>query len=226
MTRTRLDLFAGLGGFSAAFEDSEAWDVVTVEIDPDFEPDIQADVMDLRPSDLPDADVVLVGQPCPLFSTAGNHDEWDGKRPVGQRAKKHVALVYHTLGLIRSIDPTYWFLENPRGRLRWILGPPTGTVTYCQYGTDYQKPTDLWGEHPPGLTYRSCPAGADCHEANGDDDGTSAIASMPADYSERSKVPYELSKAIREAVDDAFAAPTYEQATLQEAADESHKPLT
>ena len=34
-----LDLFAGLGGFSAAFEDSDTWEVITVEIEERFEPD-------------------------------------------------------------------------------------------------------------------------------------------------------------------------------------------
>jgi len=160
-----LDLYSGLGGFSQAFAESDEWDVVTVEIDETHDPDICADVMDLRPSDVLeyirelvgefDRLVILVGQPCPLFSTAGNHDQWDGKEPVGERAKEHVAMVYHTLGLVKALNPDFWFLENPRGRLRWILGEPTGTVTYCQYGKDYMKPTDLWGDHPPGMTYKS-----------------------------------------------------------------------
>jgi len=46
-----LDLFAGLGGFSSAFVESERWEVTTVDIDERFNPDIQADVFELRPSD-------------------------------------------------------------------------------------------------------------------------------------------------------------------------------
>lgn len=205
MTETKhcLDLFAGLGGFSAAFRDSPNWTVTTVDLEERFDPDIQADVMDLRPADLPTADVVLAGHPCTLFSVAGNHDEWDmaAREPVGERAKEHVAMVFHTLGLIHALSPEYWFLENPRGRLRWILGEPTGTVTYCQYGKDYQKPTDLWGEHPGGMVYRTCPRGADCHASNTEDDGHSAIQSMPPDRGERAKVPYELSEEILKAVE-------------------------
>lgn len=200
--RVCLDLFAGSGGFSAAFEDSPRWRVVTVDNREETEPDLVADVMNLRPSDLPNADVVLVGHPCTLFSTAGNHDEWDQEagQPAGDRARLHVAMVYHTLGLVHALTPEYWFLENPRGRLRWVLGEPEGTVTYCQYGTGYQKPTDLWGNHPDGFTYRSCPRGADCHASNTDDDGYSAIQSMPSDYDERSAMPRELSESILRAV--------------------------
>lgn len=197
-----LDLFAGSGGFSAAFEESSRWRVVTVDNREETDPDICADIMELRPGDLPNADVVLVGHPCTLFSTAGNHDEWDQEagKPNGDRARLHVAMVYHSLGLVHALTPDFWFLENPRGRLRWILGEPEGTVTYCQYGTNYQKPTDLWGNHPDGFTYRSCPRGGDCHTSNTDDDGYSAIQSMPSDYDQRSQMPRELSESILRAV--------------------------
>jgi len=196
-----LDLFAGLGGFSSAFTESDSWTVTTVDLDSSFETDITADVLDLRPSDLPDVDVVLASPPCTQFSTAGNHDNWDGQTPVGP-AREAVTLVYHTLGLIKALSPDYWFLENPRGRLRWFLGQPTGTVDYCQYGRDYQKPTDLWGVHPP-MTYKRChtAAGGGCHVRNAEDDGTAADASMPKDRSERALVPRELSDEILRAVE-------------------------
>lgn len=198
-----LDLFAGLGGFSSAFEDSDRWDVTTVEINPDHDPDVCADVWDLRPSDLPDADVILASPPCTMFSLAGNHDAWDGEEPITDASRDAVGIVYHTLGLINGIDPDYWFVENPRGRMRYILGEPTGHVHYCQYGMGAKKPTDLWGEHPVTMDYRTCHAGAGsgCHVRNAADDGTGATASLPRDPAERSKVPYELSESIRRAVE-------------------------
>ena len=208
-----LDLFAGVGGFSAAFAESPDWDVVTVELNKDLPANIHADVMDLRPADLPNADVVLASPPCTMFSTAGNHDKWDHaeKQPIAPESREHVALVHHTIGLIHALTPDYWFVENPTGRMRWVLGQPTATVTYCQYGRDNQKPTDLWGSHPP-MSYRRCRAGEACHVANGADDGTSAIASMPEDYGERAKVPFELSESILRAVEGRS-----EQSTLTEA---------
>ncbi|WP_137288128.1 DNA cytosine methyltransferase [Natronorubrum halophilum] len=152
-----IDLFSGLGGFSAAFEESSEWDVFTVELNPEFDPDLCADVIELSPDDLLelvdlsrdeiDVFVVLASPPCTYFSTAGNHHAWDFEThtPITEEARNAVTLVYHTLGLIEALNPNYWFLENPQGRLRWFLDRPTGKVTYCQYGRPYMKRTDLWG---------------------------------------------------------------------------------
>lgn len=215
--RTCLDLFAGLGGFSAAFADSEDWRVVTVDIEERFDPDIQADVMDLRPSDLPDADVVLASPPCTMFSRAGNHDAWNEAtgEPISERAKNHVALAHHTLGLIKAIAPTFWFLENPRGRMRWVIGEPVATVTYCQYGREYMKPTDLWGKHPDGMDYLACVPHDDCHMSNetGGVNNQAKDHVYPNDKAERSKVPYELSEAILEAVEGRAEQKTLTEAT-------------
>lgn len=227
MRRVALDLFSGLGGFSAAFRDADDWRVVTVDIELRFEPDMQADMLNVTPSDLLgllgeyDVLVVLAGHPCTLFSTAGNHDEWDmdSREPVGSRAKRHTAMLFHTLGLIRALAPDYWYLENPRrSRARWLLGPPDEWVSYCQYGRDYQKDTGLWGDHAPGMDYRKCNGrGGTCHTPNAEDDGTSAIASMDErNHAERSKIPYELSDEIRQACDDALAGRADRQASVDD----------
>jgi hypothetical protein len=223
--KTCLDLFCGLGGFSAAFEDADQWDVVTVDIEERFDPDIQADVMELRPDDLPNADVVLASPPCDVFSLANTRDRyWDDVHPVptDEKSREHVALVFHAVGLIRALAPDYWFLENPRGRLRWFLDEPQATVTYCQYGEDYQKPTDLWGAHPPGMTYRACSPGEPCHDSVArEDDHSGVLANSMRDPAKRAKVPYELSEAVLEAVEG-----RQEQQTLTAVAtdgDESHK---
>lgn len=215
MTRTCLDLFSGLGGFSAAFEDADGWDVFAVDIEPRFAPDLQADVMDLRPADLPDADVILASPPCTRMGKMALSNGYFDKHgsPQTPEAREHVTLAYHTLGLIRALDPDYWFIENPPGKLRGFFGDPTGTVTYCQYGADYQKRTHLWGRHPP-MRYRSCVEGDDCHINTPRSDTRHPNDSIPADQAEASKVPHELSLAIREAVEDAYANPPPEQATV------------
>ena len=216
LQRTCLDLFAGLGGFSAAFADAGGWEVVTVDIDERFEPDIRGDVLDLRPADLPLADVVLASPPCNCFSKAAAwQDHWDENGdPQTAKAREAVALVHHTIGLIQAIAPDYWIVENPQGHLRRFLGPPTATVTYCQYGTTYQKPTGLWGEHPP-MEYRRCRAGAPCHDHGGIEDDRDNRP-LPRDPAERAKVPRELSEAILEAVEEAYQNPPPEQVTLGE----------
>ena len=196
--KTCLDLFAGLGGFSQAFEESDNWEVVTVEIDPQHNPDIEADIMDLTPRDLPDCDVILASPPCTQFSPmAWSHEknfERDGT-PITESAKHSVALVYHTLGLIKGLAPDYWFMENPKGALRWVIGDPTATIDYCRYGHYTKKPTDLWGNHPP-MDYLRCD-----HKTHTDRNGVTDMEKGPSDPSERAKVPYGVSKAILEAVE-------------------------
>jgi site-specific DNA-cytosine methylase len=222
MTRNCLDLFSGRGGFSAAFEDSDNWTVITVELDDDFDPDVQADVMELRPSDFDtDFDVVLASPPCTYFSTArnltkGGDPAWKDGDPQTDKASDHLALIHHTVGLIRGLSPDYWFLENPRGMLRKRWKRPQegggGTVWYCQYGFKTAKPTDLWGDHPKSFDYQTCHFGNDdCHHQKTDTyevDGETRGGSVnrqglltETDASKRAEVPYGLSKSILDAVE-------------------------
>jgi len=214
-----LDLFCGLGGFSQAFVESERWAVTTVDIEERFDPDIQADVFDLRPSDFDsEFDVVLASPPCTAFSMAASRYEKvvDGE-PQTNDAADAVALVYHTLGLARGLSPGFWVLENPKGYLRQVIGDPTATVTYCQYGERYMKPTDLWGDHPP-MSYRRCTTGSGCHETNtdGEHGGLGNCDVMGRDPAERAKVPYELSETIRDACERALDGEVAEQVELSE----------
>lgn len=202
--RISLDLCAGLGGFSSAFEDAENWRVVTVDIEEGFDPDICADVLDLRPADLPAADVVLASPPCTTFSKACPVEKYwipGTKEPDNPKTRKHITLTHHVVGLIKAIAPDYWFLENPVGRMRWILGQPAGTVSYCQYGKDVMKPTDLWGNHPQGFEYRWCGYADNCHKSNTHGGCANTEDPYPRDPAERAKVPYELSESILQAVE-------------------------
>lgn len=214
-----IDLFSGLGGFSRAFKEAEDWEVFTVDLDPEnrFSPDLRADILDLRPADLRSAipleldeaekSVILASPPCKDFSIAASRYERivDGE-PKTEGARESVLLVYHTIGLIKALAPDYWWLENPQGYLRQFIGRPTGRVTYCQYGKDYMKPTDLWGEHPQSFNYRTCKHGDPCHQFNTDvaGGGDGNLTMNPAydrDPAKRAEVPYELSESILEAVE-------------------------
>lgn len=225
-TKHCIDLFSGLGGcrnreegFSAAFQDSEDWEVTTVDIQERFGPDICADVLNLRPADLPDADVIVAAPPCTQMSMANQpNPHWDGDRPDSPEVREAIALTYHALGLIRAIDPDYWFLENPRqGKMDVVLGEPTARVTYCQYGLEWQKPTNLWGDHPP-MTYRTCSPGADCHQRAEGGWDTGEKRKHIRDPAERSLVPRQLSEAILEAVESAYESLPTEQTELTEVA--------
>lgn len=207
-----LDLFAGLGGFSAAFAEAADWDVTTVEIDERFEPDVCADVLDLRPADFGVVDVVLASPPCKAFSLAagGTHLDADGN-PVSEWGRESLALVHHTVGLIKGINPEYWVLENPMGGMRGVLGHPVTQVWWCQYGSSRAKPTDLWGDIPPSFEAKRCKNGnEDCHHESAPRGSHTGTQSDDLSSSERAQIPFELSKAILEAVE----APESKQTTL------------
>jgi len=224
-----LDLFAGLGGFSQAFVASDRWDVTTVEIEPEFEPDIVADVFELRPSDFDrEFDVVLASPPCTQFATirnvtAGGDSAWVDGQPGTDAAADALALVHHTVGLIRGLAPAYWVLENPRGMLRTHWRPPEASVWYCQYGHETAKPTDLWGDHPP-MRYRTCHYGNDAcghvrtesyKEHGGGSDNRQGLLTE-TDAAERAKVPAALSTAIRDACERGLDGAVAEQTELGE----------
>lgn len=192
-----LDLFSGLGGFSQAFKD-RGHNVLTVDIDPKFNPDLTMDVMDIDPEFLKATTphlphVILASPPCNCFSVASIGRYWDGGQPSPE-AKESIRLVAHTIKIISVLNPDFWFLENPRGMMRKVLGDPGATITQCQYGMPYMKPTDLWGLFPKSFEPKSCKNGAPCHERA--PRGTQAGLQRIKTPELRAKIPYDLSMAI------------------------------
>src|SRR3972149_11190382 len=156
-----LDLFSGLGGFSEAFKD-RGHSVITFDIDPDFHADWVCDVGELNT--LPKADAILASPPCQCFSMMSLARYWNrNNTPKNEEAYLSLELVRHTMKLIGDSNPRFWVLENPRAKLRKLIGPPITTVTWCQYGAKVQKMTDFWGNLPPSFEARKCKNGDACH---------------------------------------------------------------
>lgn len=192
-----LDMFSGLGGFSQAFKD-RGYDVITIDINPDFKPTINIDIMKTNAKELIEGygafNVVLASPPCNCFSVASIGHYWRNGLP-DKRTKDAIEIIKHTLNLIYDLHPKYWFLENPRAMLRTIIGNPPVTVYYAQYGEDRLKPTDIWGRHPKGfkemqiadkslLDYTPAPRGSKT--------GTQGLNGAD----QRAKIPYKLSECI------------------------------
>lgn len=188
-----LDLFCGLKGWSQAFTD-RAHSVVTVDIDERFDSTLTIDVNLLHPNNFSGwkPDVVLASPPCTHFSIASIRTHWlPDYRPTDE-TQAQIALVKHTLLLIRELNPQFWILENPVGMLRKIIGKPTCTITQCQYGEKRMKPTDLWGHLPQAFTPKRCHNGDSCHISTPRGchrrDGTQMLGAEIA-----AKIPYGLS---------------------------------
>ena len=193
-----LDLFSGLGGFSQAFKD-RGHTVVTVDIEERFNPTICIDIMKINAKELIEGygefDVVLASPPCNCFSCMSIPRYWNNGKP-GPEAKKAIEIIKHTLNIIIDLHPKYWFMENPMGMLRTVIGNPPVQIYYAQYGEDRLKPTDMWGRHPTGfkdmqirdkslLDYTRCPRGSKIG-------GTQGMKNADV----RAKIPYQLSETI------------------------------
>ncbi len=165
-----LDLFAGLRGWSAAFED-RGHEVFSIDLDEKFDVDLHKDIREVTLKDLPwRPDVILASPPCEKFSVMTIGRYWNkDNTPKNEKSAEALALVYQTLDLIKWLTPCYWVMENPRGKLRAldVVKPyERRTVTYCKLGLPYMKPTDLWGGFPESLELPgTCRNGDPCHIA-------------------------------------------------------------
>lgn len=200
------DFFAGTGSATKAFE-MAGHTVIKVELDPQFKAN-ERDILTLTASYLVDKygrpDFIWASPPCTTFSVASIGRHWNAdKTPKDRQTEQAMELVRHTRALIEQLAPRLGYLiENPRGMLRkleLLAGIPRHTVTYCQYGENRMKPTDLWGTVANWTARAHCKNGDQCHESapRGSRTGTQGIKGAK----DRSRVPYELSKELLEAVE-------------------------
>jgi hypothetical protein len=157
-----LDLFSGLGGWSAAFRD-RGHSVTTLDVEPKFKPDVLADILSINSiSKLGEFDIILASPPCQAFSKAAGNTNFDRAEDTGQLYPKKEAsaraagIAWHTIYLLYNSSARFFVVENPVGLMRQIIGRPQAEISQCAYGLDYKKPTDLWGRLPPSFRAHVC----------------------------------------------------------------------
>ncbi len=139
-------------------------------------------------------DIIWASPPCTGFSVAAIGRNWNhDKTPKTDSARLGILLVEKTIEIINYYNPTYWFIENPRGMLRKMPIMEQfkrNSVTYCQYGDERMKPTDIWTNSSAWIPKPTCKNGDSCHVSapRASSTGTQGLKNA---Y-ERSKIPSEL----------------------------------
>ena len=118
-----LDLFSGLGGASRAMREA-GWEVITVDNDPSFNPDICIDIRDFHFFNVlyGHVDLLWASPPCEEFSRWSM--PWCRKK---NPAPPSLDLLKATIRIIDEANPDYWVIENVRGAVpffRPLLGEP------------------------------------------------------------------------------------------------------
>jgi len=202
-----LELFAGTQSIGKEFK-ARGHEVFSVEWDKDFENiSLYADISKLTATEIIEKfghpDIIWASPDCTTFSVAAiskhrkRNPENGNLEPISDYARFCDATDQHVLDLIRELNPTFFFIENPRGGLRkmeWMQGIPRYTITYCQYGDTRMKPTDIWTNHPDPQFKPPCKNGDPCHirAPRGSRTGTQGLK----DAKERARIPEQFCKHI------------------------------
>jgi len=168
---------------------------------------IIADIEFLKVSDLPFIpDMLWCSRDCRTYSIAAIKHHRRGVVPVSEYAAKCDRVNINTNNLIDEllvINPDLkYYLENPRGMMRkmpFMQKHVRTTITYCSYGDDRMKPTDIWSNNiqsvfnPNGWKPRPiCHNGnKSCHHEPAPRGSKTGTQGKKGSY-ERSRIPEQL----------------------------------
>jgi len=197
-----LELFAGSRSMGKVC-DELGYEVFSSDINAFESIDYVTDILDFDVNDVPFVpDVIWASPPCTTYSIAAISTHRDGQVPKTEFAKKSDDMMHKLHRIIRHFlelnHNLVYYIENPRGMMRKMdfmnVHPVRNTVTYCQYGDDRMKPTDIWTNNKQWTPRPMCKNGMPCHTPapRGSQTGTQG---RKGNY-ERSKLPYELCKEI------------------------------
>ena len=192
-----LELFAGSRSIGNV-GDSLGYKVYSSDINQFEKIDYVINILNFDVNKVPfKPDIIWASPPCTGFSVAALGHHWTGGKnayiPATDTAKLGIEIAKKTIEIINYFNPKYFFIENPRGLLRemdFMQDLKRHTVTYCQYGDDRMKPTDIWTNSNNWNPRPKCKNGDKCHISapRGSRTGTQGRKNA---Y-ERSKIPYEL----------------------------------
>jgi hypothetical protein len=170
------ELFSGTRSVSRAFE-KRGHKTFAIDYDRQFPANAHCDVETLTAEQVIERfgrpDVIWASPDCTTYSVAALGKHWKKNKETGELepqtpyAQKCDRANRHMIALIRELNPRLFFIENPRGGMRtmdFASGIPRYTVTYCQYGERFMKPTDIWTNCADPQLKPPCHNGDPCHE--------------------------------------------------------------
>ena len=197
MNKKMLDLFSGLGGASEAFLNN-GWEVKRIENNPELSLVPNTEMMDIQQfeefvsliiaagGDPARPTLIWASPPCTDFSDGYNSPKSKARRSrIDYYPGDSIELVKCTMRIIKLLQPKYWILENVKGSVEFlepILGPPQMIIDSIY----------LWGNFPKW----SMPPGYK-HVKN-----DSAWSSHPLRANIRAKIPYAVSDACRQSIEN------------------------
>jgi hypothetical protein len=190
-----LELFAGSRSFSKVAK-KLGHNVYTTD-NQDFEKiDEVCDIFDFDINKLPyEPELIWASPPCTSFSVASIGRHWNKDHtPKTEKAELGVAIVKKTIEIINDLQPKYWFIENPRGKLRkldFMQDFQRKTVTYCSYGDMRMKPTDIWTNFDFATRPMCFNGNKDCHHEPAPRGSKTGTQGLRGDYL-RSQIPPAL----------------------------------
>ena len=159
-----LELFAGTKSFGKVAEEN-GYEVISLDNDPRHNTTICENILtwDYREYPPDTFRVIWASPDCTSWSIATHrHRLLPNLTPLTDTARLGNQLINKTLEIIEYFQPDYYFIENPRGRLRhfppMLNLPYRGTIYYSNYGHQAHKATDIWSnkeipnERKPNLT--------------------------------------------------------------------------
>ena len=201
-----LELFAGSRSFSMVAAEL-GHETYTTDYEPFDKIDQVCNIFDfdidkmLNEFGMPD--IIWASPPCTYFSVSSIGHHWNKDHtPKTKEAVLGVKIVKEMKHIIKMLNPKYFYIENPRGKLRKLEVVTKEsylrrTIWYCQYGDKRAKPTDIWTNDWNWIPRNPCHNGnPNCHHERAPRGSRTGTQGFGADTYEKSKVPSGLCKEI------------------------------
>jgi len=147
-----LELFCGTKCVGKVLEEM-GYEVISLDFMKKFDPTICVDICkwDYKVYKPDEFDIIWASPECKTFSVAGygRHRSKDNIMGKTQEAEDGNKMINAMLEILDYFKPKKWFVENPRGLLKYYpgiqqqLGEPL-LVWYGNYGWEFPKPTHIW----------------------------------------------------------------------------------